>query len=1151
MDRFLCATPKTGCGAQLERKEAFDPGAEDWTTALVETETLWHPMEADRYPAIVESEYLRVRELLESSHPFGAMLQLRDLFEILIRLPVLIHACRLFHADDRSEPDKRTLLTLLQPDRPLSLGGVHHLAGQILAESDRLDPSLRELLDEIHGRYARSDIPRWRNHEIGHGALRHETDEQFRAEVFSRLIDLRTILEVSEAFYSGHAIAHEEAGTIHALTAARTDRWETLESGALILRSDRGDEPLDPFFVFEQGQLYFYDKYLGRQRKTELLEYRENRRKRVFSRRISDAYRALGRELDQQRLRGDVDGDAYLAMEAEIVDRLDAIDDFVRPSHLEDWLRESLEPQSDEPGADSAPRRGVLLLQAERGMGKSTFVRSLDRNVNLKVRDALPSDTLVLAYYINDTHRHTPIDFVSGINNVLQLAGNPELRIQPKVDNLTLKSEQKARDFAKLLGEYRRHHDNLHGFRRLVFVFDGVDEVPPASGDTILDFVPRAEDLPDGVFVLLTCRNDDEISAFTRNFLGSLETTAHRRLTRQDQEYRGVLTQYVVSRASRRGNLDPEVLLEQGEYRFLHVKLLKELILQVDIDLGDLPRGPDLVRYFLAHLEGIYGEKFFRTTCRILGLLAIAKSDLTVREIAWLIGEPALTFRLLGHLKDLRGFLEVARDYRGNRLSIAHPQYAQVFREHLASHTNELVKEWFEELRDTPSEDIDLSCDGLTYQLAFLREHLSESGLGEFQIDPSFLLKVFAQKGSSRLRDYQYERLIRVAEWAQSLAEPRCAISGWTDDELLAVVEAMRQQAHGHRLVGRRADATALLDRALSMLEGNEGKPPGAVQLLHAAVLREKGWLHWFGGQNRSAAEAFWKALDVLRPFSVDLQLGSAEGRRAARLVRHAKSGLGLARRELKFAPQRPAGSDELQPYERFDDEALDHRRLIEETLALDEQLQDGSVRAAHYLAITHLNLGWALQYDKDYAAALEHFEIAQRSLEPHSEERFEDAVNFADASNGAGRALHKSDRFDEALVHFQRAIDMRVRLSQMGFANPTLTKRLALVRRNKALALFELGRFAEALEANDEAVAIRERLLREGYTELRSYIGNGLKMRAKCLVELGKLAEARQSVDQALDVYRDCISADRFEQDDRVKDAREIQKVLDEKSTG
>jgi len=129
-----------------------------------------------------------------------------------------------------------------------------------------------ELLDEIHGRYARSDIPHWRNHEIGHGALRHETDEQFRAEVFSRLIDLRTILEVSEAFYSDHAIAHEEAGTIHPLTAARADRWENLESGALILRSPRGDEPLDPFFVFEQGQLFFYDKYLGRQRKTELLE---------------------------------------------------------------------------------------------------------------------------------------------------------------------------------------------------------------------------------------------------------------------------------------------------------------------------------------------------------------------------------------------------------------------------------------------------------------------------------------------------------------------------------------------------------------------------------------------------------------------------------------------------------------------------------------------------------------------------------------------------------------------------------------------------------------------------------------------------------------------------------------------------------------
>lgn len=79
---------------------------------------LWHTKAFDTYPAVVAHEYWRLYDLLNEEQIYGALLQVKDLFEVILKLPVLAGASILFKKERNSQENK-LLLTLLE--KPLSL----------------------------------------------------------------------------------------------------------------------------------------------------------------------------------------------------------------------------------------------------------------------------------------------------------------------------------------------------------------------------------------------------------------------------------------------------------------------------------------------------------------------------------------------------------------------------------------------------------------------------------------------------------------------------------------------------------------------------------------------------------------------------------------------------------------------------------------------------------------------------------------------------------------------------------------------------------------------------------------------------------------------------------------------------------------------
>ena len=66
-----------------------------WFKQLCADETLWQKNVFENYPCIIAHEYWRLYDLLDRGQTYGAFLQLKDVFEVLIKFPTLIAASML------------------------------------------------------------------------------------------------------------------------------------------------------------------------------------------------------------------------------------------------------------------------------------------------------------------------------------------------------------------------------------------------------------------------------------------------------------------------------------------------------------------------------------------------------------------------------------------------------------------------------------------------------------------------------------------------------------------------------------------------------------------------------------------------------------------------------------------------------------------------------------------------------------------------------------------------------------------------------------------------------------------------------------------------------------------------------------------------
>jgi energy-coupling factor transporter ATP-binding protein EcfA2 len=193
----------------------------------------------------------------------------------------------------------------------------------------------------------------------------------------------------------------------------------------------------------------------------------------------------------------------------------DEKDAFTAPEHIIEYIKKDF----------LRKEKGVLFLQMERGMGKTTLARALDQLAMNKIKlDDGQKNIAVRAYYIDNMFSYRINHFLSEscnhiLTNMGDLAESPGDRIvlsSIALSPVTAGSEDMGEDFAQFLNAllekgYKEHTTA----EKLVFIIDGMDEIRFVEGEkqiSIFDCIPDPRQLADGVYIILAGRHGGETS---------------------------------------------------------------------------------------------------------------------------------------------------------------------------------------------------------------------------------------------------------------------------------------------------------------------------------------------------------------------------------------------------------------------------------------------------------------------------------------------------------------------------------------------------------------------------------------------------------------------------------------------------------------
>lgn len=653
-----------------------------WHTRLSESEVLWEGSSFHEAPSVIAHEYWRLRELLKQGQIFGAMLQLKDTLEVLLKFPVLAAASLLYAKTERSDEDNKILISLMH--KPLSLGDWQAIARTLRKNLSIRGTGLDTILGDIFTTYEKGKVAHWRNETIGHGALRFQEDAGFQKDFESKLAAIRSHLIHCLPVYKHLPFSAEGATTL--LKGAEQARELHLpENSRLWIEISGIRVGLYPFVVYRQGGIYFFDSYMPRGTETYFLNYPDGNKLKMDDGAFNSLFSSLSKE-QVITLGGDsVEENTYLSLDEEMIQRLSSIDDFQQPVYLTSWLQQML---TEHPS-------GMFLLQMERGMGKTTFASALDQlNMN---KISLPGFT-VRTYNINDAYNYKREFFLSGITDAFRQETGGKLAIKGNIPFLGLSSE--PAQILELLEFFREKHGAYYGRERLLLVIDGIDEIPLHEQDTILDFLLfQARDFSSGVYILLTCRTRQEMSAKMESRIRKLRFSSTACFRRENAGYRQMLESYVHRLMHPDARTSVQQILQRSENRFLYLKTLKEMAKLGPERLAAIAGSEaSLFQIYLEQLKFSYGTKYFNRVLHLLCVLCTAFEPLTVKEFAYLVGEETQTFLLLANLVDMRGFLKIDRSYRGNLISVAHAELKQEIEHSYSPMIRQIIAGWMKQL---------------------------------------------------------------------------------------------------------------------------------------------------------------------------------------------------------------------------------------------------------------------------------------------------------------------------------------------------------------------------------------------------------------------------------------------------------------------
>ena len=667
-----------------DNQELFS--GQKWYEQLANDPKLWNENVINTAPSIVAYEYEMLRKLLREGSTYGVPLKIKDLFEVILKFPVLLI---LAEALERRKNNGlyNDVLLLLTGKLP-AMGDWLNAAGKIEKTEPKRADAIMSLLRNINSTYSEEHIVTWRNDNIGHGALKLDDNMCFQNDIKRMVKIISDHFKDNETWYKDIKFMLKYQGNYHNLNGSKMARDLPFAGGSLYAKIENHNVVLDPLIQYVNKGVYFFDSYSSKKNITAFINYPSGDKLKQEHKKIYEIYKSLRKKTNLLLAEASAQEKIYPRSQAETIEKIIKPEHLVRFEFLYCSVKEFLSKHS----------KGICLVQMENGMGKTTFTRMLDE---LSYNKMCIKNTMCRAFYINDVYSYSPNTFVTKLIDILRTTVLKEGVIVPNdnegdIPAVDTNAPEADIAVAKLINTLFDYHHKIYGKEKIILIIDGIDELPQNNGRSLIDLIPDPKLLNPGVYIVVTCRTDKQISNNTNKLIQSLILSEKVVVEKTSLDYNKLLHKYILERTNA-SNAEVSKIIELADGKFINVEILIKAFDQQGFEAVEaLPTvaGESLLKV----LANLYGERYYDEILKMLIVLVLSPIPVTVKEISVLCGEDVISFKHLCYLSELRPFIDVHRSATGNRIRLQHQEVASIVRQQEGLEVDKLRNEWFNTL---------------------------------------------------------------------------------------------------------------------------------------------------------------------------------------------------------------------------------------------------------------------------------------------------------------------------------------------------------------------------------------------------------------------------------------------------------------------
>lgn len=1055
-DEYVCKN--SGC--HYTASAAADSRGK-WLLTIAANKTYWQERYFNELPTFIAHEYYRLRLMALYPNVFCMVYQIKDVCEVLLKLPVLCAAAYLKEV----KGDDSVGAKLIR--KKMSLGDWVEICSELTGVYDgnpnyELPDFLSRILSRAMPLCGSNLLQQGRNDYIGHGALGFDDNKQYRD--FSRELMKSVSGYLKDTF--------DDYGKMIIKVGDRTLRGRDYptyldpDAQPVLVMEDR-EIPLDPFIVNKPGEgLLFFDHYIpdNSARTAFGLDYMiGGGRKRFLAPYYLEIYNRYYKNTVNSQpddAKASVDESTMDQQVEELLHSLNTAENFVRPDYIIQWIN----------GWHRDAKGSIHLLTMDRGMGKTSLSYAL---ASKKVKEL--SDTMVVAYYCGSSQIQR--DYISGINRALA-TGIVEMQAGT-FKNLKPDAEDKPGNMLESLTYFRdRHIHHQHG-SKLMLIIDGLDELPVECAG-LFDYIPDSHDIPDNVYLLLTSRNaeNESLPAHVVSGLAKLapadSMTVRANAKDDDDEAskanRELLRKYVrnnirLPAKNEKGYRKPkpeesETFLKRSGNTFLNLKLYEKLA-ESGILVSELPELDDraLFERYLREIRKYYGNKLFDEAMTMLYAIVTAEEPLTAQEVAWLSGEEHVTLKQMTFMKDFGALLKTVRAREDNNV---HGQTG-----HITNTRGPLISASSQRYRDFIKE---MFPEKRQQQAALFTDRILHTGVEQYKdVQGNYILP---------------DGLIYIAAYLPAVTEDisEMVMERVCDDIDRCILNSIEP----HVLMRR-----AVMGEKWSFLCGKKKWYKQQINFINNA------------GNSYSTMCEYSKSLEW-KEQCVNLckQYISSEFISDLNLLARAYINRGVSFRII--------GEYDRALYDYC------YGISIRETLYTNDRLQN-----INDLASAYMNRGIIYRYKEQYQNALDDYDkCLEIRMNLHKQGQLKHVNDIAKVYLNRGMTYRVTGQYTNAIKDYDDCIEIREKLVKNG--KMFIIKSLAKTYRNRGVVFDDMSEFSKALNDFNSCIHIMEKLVREDklfdYNDLaKSYMNRGITYRVT-----GNYTEALNDYNTSINIMED-----------------------------